>query len=111
MGDAASTHLYAGMAPADLVLMCGVFGNITDEDGETTVDHCTELCRKGGVLVWTRHRRTPDLVPRICEWLEARGFAHQWLSAPDAGFGVGAHRCAREPRPLTMDGHTSTSVR
>ena len=29
-GDAASTSAYVGKVPADLVLLCGVFGNITD---------------------------------------------------------------------------------
>lgn len=105
VGDAASTSLYDGMVPADLVLMCGVWGNITVDDIKTTIDYCTELCRRGGVVVWTRHRGAPDLVPQICQWLEARGFEQQWLSEPDAGFGVGMHRFAGDPRPLTADGH------
>ncbi|MEY9968072.1 hypothetical protein ABIA33_006152 [Streptacidiphilus sp. MAP12-16] len=99
-GDAASTTQYQGMVPADLVLMCGVFGNISDADIERTVAHCTQLCRGGGTLVWTRHRRQPDLVPQICQWLDERGFEQVWLSEPDAGFGVGAHRFAGEPQPL-----------
>ncbi|MEU0837552.1 hypothetical protein [Streptomyces sp. NPDC005969] len=85
-----------------------MFGNITDEDVETTVDFCTGLCRTGGVLIWTRHRKAPDLVPQICQWLEDRGFEQQWLSEPEAGFGVGVHRFAREPRPLAADGRMFT---
>lgn len=100
VGDAALTGHYEGMAPADVVLMCGVFGNISNEDVERTVDHCPQLCTHGGTLVWTRHRNPPDLVPQICQWLEARGFERQWLSEPDAGFGVGVHRFAGDPRPL-----------
>ena len=100
VGDAALTGSYRGMVPADLVLMCGVFGNITDEDIERTVGHCAQLCAHGATLVWTRHRKAPDLAPRICEWLEARGFERQWLSDPGAGFGVGVHRFAGEPEPL-----------
>lgn len=111
VGDAASTALYAGMVPADLVLMCGVFGNITDEDVEATIGYCTELCRGGGTVIWTRHRKPPDLVPHICRWLEARGFERQWLSEPDADFGVGVHRFTGEPRPLTADGHMFTFAR
>jgi hypothetical protein len=88
------------MVPADLVLACGVFGNIADEDVERTIDTCTQLCRTGGIVVWTRHRRAPDLVPQVCEWFEARGFERQWLSDPDAGYGVGAHRFTGESRPL-----------
>ncbi|PSL56597.1 methyltransferase family protein [Saccharothrix carnea] len=98
--DAALTDHYADLAPADLVLVCGVFGNITDEDIERTVDHCAALCRTGGTVIWTRHRDAPDLVPAICEWFEERGFERLWLSAPDAGYGVGAHRYLGRPRPL-----------
>ncbi|MFF2729859.1 methyltransferase domain-containing protein [Streptomyces sp. NPDC058008] len=100
VGDASSTTHYADIAPADLVLMCGVLGNITDEDVERVAAYCRQLCRRGGTLVWTRHRRPPDLVPRICGWLEAEGFERLWLSGPEADFGVGAHRLADEPRPL-----------
>ncbi|MFD6275111.1 SAM-dependent methyltransferase [Streptomyces sp. NPDC060209] len=100
VGDAASTTHYTGMAPADLVLVCGVFGNITDDDVERVATYSKQLCRSGGTLVWTRHRKPPDLVPRICGWLEAEGFERLWMSEPDAGFGVGVHRLAGESRPL-----------
>jgi hypothetical protein len=99
-GDAARTDHYLGMAPADLVLVCGVFGNITDEDVRRTVGFCTQLCRTGGTVIWTRHREPPDLVPTICEWFEDLGFERRWLSDPDAGYGVGVHRFAGRPRPL-----------
>ena len=36
-GDASVTTAYAGMVPADLVLVCGVFGNISDADVRNTV--------------------------------------------------------------------------
>lgn len=84
--DASLTDHYRGMVPADLVLVCGVFGNITDEDIERTVDSCSQLCRTGGTVIWTRHRGAPDMVPLICEWFETRGFERQWLSERDAGF-------------------------
>ncbi|MFI6898046.1 methyltransferase domain-containing protein [Streptomyces sp. NPDC050256] len=91
-GDAALTDHYLDLAPADLVLVCGVFGNIVDADIERTVDTCTRLCRTGGTVVWTRNRHAPDRVPLVCDWFEGRGFERLWLSDPDAGFGVGAHR-------------------
>jgi Methyltransferase domain len=110
VGDAALTSHYDGMAPADIVLMCGVFGNLTDEDIERTIGYCAQLCRNGGTLVWTRHRTPPDLVPRICQWLEARAFERQWLSEPDAGFGVGVHRFTGDPQPLSREDRMFTFV-
>jgi hypothetical protein len=99
-GDAALTDHYAGMVPADVVLVCGVFGNISDEDIERTIDTCRALSKSGGTTIWTRHRDEPDLVPTICDWFEERGFDRLYLSPPDAGFGVGAHRLNDRPQPL-----------
>lgn len=98
--DASLTDRFRGMVPADLILVCGVFGNVTDEDIERTIDTCSQLCRTGGTVIWTRHRGSPDRVPLICEWFKTRGFELQWLSERDAGFGVGVHCFAGEPEPL-----------
>ncbi|MEU2751669.1 hypothetical protein ABZ613_36270 [Streptomyces collinus] len=49
--------------------------------------------------VWTRHRGEPDRVPLVCRRFEREGFELLWLSEPDAGYGVGAHRFAGPPRP------------
>jgi hypothetical protein len=102
-GDAALTDHYAGLVPADVVLVCGVFGNLGDDDIERTCGYCVQLCRTGGTLVWTRGRGPrPDRVPRICSWLEARGFERVWLSEPDVGYGVGVHRFAGRSEPLAV---------
>jgi hypothetical protein len=100
-GDAALTDHYRDVVPAELVLVCGLFGNITDTDIERTVDACTRLCATGGTVIWTRHRHTPDRVPLICGWFEERDFERLWVSDRGAGFGVGVHRFGGEPRPLT----------
>lgn len=98
--DASLTDHYLDMVPANLVLVCGVFGNITDEDVRRTVGFCTQLCETGGTVVWTRHRDAPDRVPLICEWFEERGFERRWVSDPAEPFGVGVHRFTGRPRPL-----------
>jgi len=99
-GDASLTDQYADLAPADLVLLCGVLGNITDPDVERLLDHCAQLCRTGGTVVWTRNRKEPDLVPQICAWLEERGFERLWVSDPALTASVGAHRFTGEQRQL-----------
>ena len=91
---------YRDLAPVDLVLACGVFGNLSDADVLRTVEACAQLCREGGTVVWTRHRRAPDLVPVIADWFAVRGFEQVYLSAPEAGFGVGAHRLCHPPKQL-----------
>ena len=100
--DAALLDHYDGMAPAELVLICGVFGNIVDRDIERTIDACTQLCATGGRVIWTRNRRSPDRVPLICEWFETRGFEREWVTEPDEHQAVGVHRFTGRPEPLQL---------
>ncbi len=100
VGDAALIDQYVDWAPADVVLLCGVFGNISDRAVERTIGHCAALCKSGAFVVWTRHRRAPDLVPRICRRYDERNFALRWLSDPGERFGVGIHQYAGQPQPL-----------
>jgi hypothetical protein len=109
-GDAGLTNLYDGMVPADLVLICGVFGNLTPSDVDRLVDHCSQLCETGGTLVWTRNRKSPDLFPHISARLETHGFQPLWLSAPDFPHGVGSHRFTGKPEPLAPDTRMFTFV-
>ena len=43
--DAGRTDSYAGAVPADLVLLCGVFGNLSDEDVQATVGPASRRSR------------------------------------------------------------------
>jgi Methyltransferase domain len=100
VGDASLIDAYDGMVPADLVLACGVFGNITDADIARTVSYLPALCSPGATVVWTRHRRPPDLVPFVCDCFAEQQFEVAWLSDPAEQFGVGVHRFAGRPPPL-----------
>ncbi|MBM0234837.1 class I SAM-dependent methyltransferase [Micromonospora sp. STR1_7] len=100
VGDAAATDAYTDLVPADLVLLCGVFGNVSDSDVRATVGHCAALCASDGTVIWTRHRGEPDLVPTICDWFAQEGFAEIAVSTPADRVGVGVHRHLGRPRPL-----------
>jgi hypothetical protein len=111
-GDASLLSQYADMAPADLVLVCGLFGNVTDADIEATVGYCTQLCATGGTVIWTRGRWEPDLTPQVCAWFEERGFERVWFSdgTEPGGQRVGAHRFTGTPAPLERDAVMFTFV-
>lgn len=99
--DAGNTSAYAEAAPADLVLLCGIFGNISDEDVHRTIAAAPQLCQPGARVFWTRHRRTPDLTPRIRRWFAEHGFGEEGFVAPDhAIYAVGAHRFHGRPQAL-----------
>ena len=103
--DAGDRAAYVGAVPADLVLMAGVFGNISDVDVHATISALPELCAAGATVIWTRTRRAPDLTPAVRRWLAAAGFVEQAFHAPaDALFSVGVHRFLGVPRPLTPRG-------
>jgi hypothetical protein len=99
-GDAALLSAYAGAVPAEIVLACGVFGNITDADVENTVAHLPMLCAAGGSVVWTRGPSEPDLRPAIRGWFADYGFEEEFFLAEPGSFGVGVHRFVGAPRPL-----------
>ena len=50
VGDAALSDNYAGAVPADIVLACGVFGNISDDDIRTPSNICQ--CSVHGTRQW-----------------------------------------------------------
>lgn len=52
-GDAALTDHYADFAPADLVLMSGIFPHIDKMDKFALVKHAASLVVRGGLLIWT----------------------------------------------------------
>ena len=100
-GDAGVTDAYAGAVPSDLVLACGVLGNIPDVDAERTVRSLPQLCAADATVVWTRHRRSPDLTPQIRAWFAAAGFRELAFDSPGPdSFSVGVHRLEGPPRPL-----------
>jgi D-aminopeptidase len=99
--DAGNTDAYAGAGPARIVVACGIFGNIADGDIASTIAALPGLCAADAVVLWTRHRRPPDLTPAIRGWFAAAGFTQEAFDTPaGASFSVGAHRLTGEPRPF-----------
>jgi hypothetical protein len=99
-GDASLSRWYAPLVPVDLVLVCGVFGNISAGDITATIGALSSFCRPGAHVVWTRHRRPPDATPTVRSSFAAAGFTELAFVAP-AGtvMTIGHHR---------FDGETTT---
>jgi hypothetical protein len=103
--DAGAMSSYAGAVPADVVLVCGVFGNVTDADMMHTIDELATLCAPRATVIWTRHRRAPDATPAVRRRFSANGFDEVGFYAPEnTMFAVGMHRLVRETRPFDADG-------
>jgi hypothetical protein len=52
--DAGNTSAYAGAIPADLMIIIGVLGNLSDDDVRQTISTAPQLCRPGATLLWSR---------------------------------------------------------
>lgn len=104
-GDASTTSAYEGAVPADIVLVCGVFGNVPDDDIHATIDELPSLCAPAGSVIWTRYPRDSELLPQIDRWFHRAGFGRVALEVGEAGggFGVGVHRLTGDPRPFRAD--------
>jgi hypothetical protein len=97
-GDAAQSRRYADYLPADLVLVCGVFGNISAADIARTIQALPGWCKSGAHLIWTRHRHPPDATPRIRAECAGAGFTELAFVAPeDTVMTVGHYRLQADP--------------
>lgn len=106
IADAGSSRAWADLAPADVVLACGVFGNITEADVHRLIRHMPAVCAPGGSVVWTRHRRSPDRTPTIRRWFEDAAFEPgSFVSPGPDSWSVGVqHRPSDAPlQPLPPD--------
>jgi hypothetical protein len=99
--DAGTTDACTGAAPADLLLLCGIFGNINDDDVRRTALAVPQLCAPGATVVWTRSTHAPDLTPRVRAWFTEAGVVETAfvVERPD-GWSVGAGTFAGQPQPL-----------
>jgi Putative methyltransferase len=103
-GDASLSHWYANQVPADLVLVCGVSGNISQDDIDATVEALPSFCRQRGHVIWTRHRRPPDATPAIRSRFASAGFTEIAFEAPQGTvMTVGLDRFDGEPEPFDPD--------
>jgi hypothetical protein len=102
--DASVSRWYAEEVPADLVLVCGVFGNISAGDITATIEALPSFCRPGAHVVWTRHRRPPDATPAIRASFAEAGFTELAFLAPEGTvMTVGHERYDGETAPFDAD--------
>ncbi|MEX2420504.1 MAG: class I SAM-dependent methyltransferase family protein, partial [Actinomycetota bacterium] len=103
-GDASATSVFRDAVPADVLLLCGIFGNISPDDVRTTVAAASSICAPGAIVVWTRHRRPPDQTPSIRSLFSEAGFEEVAFDSPgEDRFAVGAHRLIADPLPYDAD--------
>jgi hypothetical protein len=101
--DAGATATSADVEPVDVLLACGVFGNIAEADMRRTIAALPALTNPGATVIWTRGRgdggEDPSEAVRAC--FRAEGFTEVAFVAPDdARFRVGVSRRGSGTRAL-----------
>ncbi|MFM2069797.1 MAG: hypothetical protein RLZZ623_60 [Actinomycetota bacterium] len=92
--DAGRSIHWADVLPVDLLVIAGIFGNLTDHHVQRTIAAVPAMVTSGGSVIWTRHRKDPDLTPQIREWFDAAGCVPtSFVSAGPGSFAVGVERC------------------
>jgi hypothetical protein len=111
-GDAGQSAAYTGAVPADLVLACGIFGNISHQDIERTIGFLPALCAPGATVLWTRHPEPEEFLGTIQGWFTGAGFRPGPLVLPPGIlFSVGSARLTGTPPPLRPGQQLFTFVR
>jgi hypothetical protein len=98
--DAGCTDSYDGLPAAGIIVACGIFGNISEADIQTTIAGLRSLASPGAAVVWTRHRREPDRTGAIRGWFRQYGYRELAFTAPEQyHFTVGVARLEVPPTP------------
>lgn len=100
--DAGNTDAYLGLVPADVVLLVGVFGNVSDNDLQRTIDTTPQLCAPGATLLWSRGRDRDDRNDTIRARFVETGFTELDYATRDSGSrpAVGVMRYDGDPQTL-----------
>ena len=102
--DAGNTTAYLGSVPADLLIMMGIFGNISDADVRRTIHTAPQLCRPGSVMLWSRSTEGVGGNRLIRGWLAEAGFSEldyrEFDHAEGERAALGSARYDGPPQPL-----------
>ena len=99
--DAGGTGAYADAVPAELVLLVGIMGNVTDADLARTIAAAPALCAPGGRWCGRAAARAATATAWCARALAAAGFAEIAYDVLDENTlpAVGAARYDGPPAP------------
>lgn len=111
--DAGVTDTYISAVPADLVLLVGILGNISDSDLARTIATAPAFCTPAATVIWTRARFHGDRNDMVRAHFTAAGFTE--LDYATLGVGswpaVGVVRYEGPPMPLPTGERLFTFLR
>ena len=111
--DAGITDTYLDAVPAEVVLLVGILGNISDTDLARTIATSPALCRPAATLLWSRARADGDLNDMVRACFASAGFTELDYATLDCDSwpAVGAVRYDGPPMPLPTGKQLFTFLR
>lgn len=105
--DAGALASFSDVVPVDVLMLCGVFGNLEPTAVKAVVDAIPWLVSFGGFVIWTRGGSEPDRRPEIRRWFRSAGLEEVAFEGAPEPYGVGINRqlCAAvlSPADQTLD--------
>ena len=90
--DAGATQSFVDVVPVDVLLLCGIFGNIDHSAVKRVVEFVPSLVRIGGYVIWTRGGSEPDRRRGIRNWFAEVGIEELAFDGAPEPYGVGLNR-------------------
>ena len=93
--DAGVVAAWADVVPVDVLMLCGVLGNVSDHDARRILTGAALMLQRGGTMIWTRgNHGSGDEDPS--EWLRGLLLDAGWeersfVRPDDASYRVGVH--------------------
>jgi hypothetical protein len=79
----------------DVLMLCGIFGNIEHRAVKDIVDLIPRLVVLGGYVIWTRGGSEPDRRPELRQWFRAAGLQEVAFDGTPEPYGVGLNQLRR----------------
>jgi hypothetical protein len=96
--DAGDPTSFNDVLPVDVLLLCGIFGNLEHRRVEDMINVLPHLLAANGCVIWTRGASDPDRRPELRSWFRAAGLAEISFDGAPETFGVGVNRLvSRQP--------------
>ncbi len=111
--DAGDPRNAVGAIPADLVLLVGIMGDISEDDILYLARTSASFCAPGAYLIWSRGGQYTDLNARIDASFAEAGFTErEFFTEPPHKYGLGTARWPHAETPaLPLDRQLFTFTR
>lgn len=92
--DAGDLRSFCDVLPVDVLLLCGIFGNVERDVVRSLVERIPSMVSEGGVVIWTRggYDGEDDPRPQVRRWFIEAGMPEMSFDGAPERYGVGVNR-------------------